>query len=281
MTAPCVLASLKDPKIGDWLPGLVVTDGAIEIDQAWAGCCAGSGLRWDAKTNVTSSCSLAARLAAVRRLGGLFYKTWGETGQGLAATLASPKAQVAVHRMAALAAGTSDKGLAYFAGGQRSKQPTVWSLAAAAAWRFGLDAHVVTLDRGKGTAALPVIDGKAAGRSVIFVENAQRLWHTPVAEELERLVAFAYGALVPLWVEIRGAPPEAPEPGKPGASSFNVHRALSQRVAEAKTKAPLSWLGPEIRSKFLAVADAAPGISAERAKRAKAPAEPPRLPWDH
>jgi hypothetical protein len=151
-------------------------------------------------------------------------------------------------------------------------------MAATAIWRFGLDAHVVTLDRSQSTRAAPALATDRKKRSVIFVENAQRLWHTPVAEELERLISFAYGAMVPLFVEFRAGPAEAP--GKAGGS---VRSALSRRIADAKSKAPLAWLAPETRSKFSSVADAAPGIKpAEKTlPKGQKPSSERTLPWDH
>ncbi len=278
----CLLAGLADPAIKEWLPALTVTDGAIELDAARSSCCGGTGARWTSATNTTLTCDLRGRLAAVRRLGGRYYATWGQDGVGLRAALQSPVAQVALHRLAAIAAGTNAKGLAYFAGGPKARQPSVWSLAASAAWRFGLDAHVVTLDRGKGSVVLPQILPSAQRRTVLFVENAQRLWHSPVAEELERLVAFAYGALIPLWVEFRVTAPGLSDPERPGGTALNVKRALTQRVADAKRREPLAWVAPEIRSKFRAVADGAPGVAPPDApRRGTARAAPLRLPWDH
>lgn len=274
----CFLAGLTDPTLKEWLPGLIVSDAGIEPDPARVACCDGTSMRWQNQTNTTVHCDLRGRMAALRKLGSQYYATWGQDGPGLRAVLSSAVAQVGLHRLASLKAGTGDKGLAYFSGGMDAKQTSIWSLAASAIYRFGLDAQVVTLDRGKGSAA-PVPVTTAAGRkTVIFIENAQRLWHTPVAEEFERLVSFAYGAIVPLWIEFRSAAPDAADSAAP---QFNLKRALSQRVAEAKNKPPLVWVAPEVRSKLLTVTDCAPGVAPTTPSR-RAPSQPVRhLPWDH
>lgn len=274
------------PAMGGVLPGLTMkARGDLVVTPSACARCGGHGLRIDHEHNRTEACDLNLRLARVRALIERYQKIHQVTALPLLREADLPAApfSAALKRLAEIRAGKSVRGLIYL------DQPTgpklsVWSVALAAAWRFGFDAQVVTLDRGaKAAMHVPVIPGASTGKFLLFIENGERLWQTKVAEDFEQLVSFAYGAMAPLWAAFRPSTADASMPAENAASRLNVKRELNRKVSHAKSKPPLAWVAPETRSRLAAVADVAATLwpKADISQRAKAGSSMPRLPWDH
>lgn len=100
------------------------------------------------------------------------------------------------------------------------------------------------------------------------------------ADALDGLVGYAYGAVLPVFLEIiaRREPRTAGQPGESTASAF------SRRLARLKARSPLTYLPPACVAKLLEVSDDLTGQAAQSAKE-RVRAGPPRakvrrLPWD-
>lgn len=278
---PCGLASLADERLPGALPGLLAQGGWLEVDKPAFPCCGGSGSRLMAQAEVTVRCELSNRLRVARTL---YRRVWERQ-----ATLSSDSPSLgvpapALRRMRAIAAGESNRGLAFITDVGAPPAVSIWALALASAWRYGLTPHVVTLGRGPVTDLFPREGRPGDGRAIILVEGVSALWDAVQADALDALVGYAYRSLTPLFIDLRftGNATQESSPGATAAPRGTRH-AFSSRLAGIKSRSPLSWLTPECAAKIPAVVDGLERFKRTGAPRAKTPRPAPgspKLPWE-
>ena len=279
----CLLSSLAHPRLGGVLLGLALVEGRLEPRPTHFSCCGGRGLRLSPDAATTYSCKMGERLHETRRIAQLLASS---SGSDLAAALPAemrlslglPQALESLHLIAKSA---SKRGLAWIesppaqaadsanlhSGAQSgapsgselrpqatSAYPSIWSIALAAAWRFGFKVHFVQLHGSPSVDLLPSQD--KAAPDLICIARASSFWDPHTAERFETLINYAYGALIPVFLQIQviGKPPA------PRVKAYGKVEALvAQRLAAARAKAPLAWLGPACLGKLLTVTS---GLSA-------------------
>lgn len=246
--ALCGLGTLADERLPGVLPGLVVQGGWLEVDPKAFPCCQGTGSRLMAQAEVTVRCELSVRLRAVRTL----YRRAAEQNAKMVAEMEDPLfhkvATSTLKRLRAIAKGETNRGLAFVAEADAGPAVSVWALALASAWRFGLRPHVVTLGRGPVAGDLfPKESGD--GRTVLFVGGVSALWDATQADSLDALVGYAYRTLTPLFVELKLAS-AAPPSRAFGAGPSSTRSGFRARLAGVKSRSPLSWLTPECAAKI-------------------------------
>ncbi len=286
----CRLASLAAPELAAPLAGLIWLYGELAPDPAYFACCAGEGLIRPAlgadAAVPTLGCALRKRFAAVSALERQFRRTWEPDGFRLEVLLAAqkgldPAGVRDLHHVFGTSVKRGRSALAPAEGLPSAPSPAMWQLALAAAWRFGFDVELVTLDKASGKARSRPTFGHTAP-AAIFVENARRLWETTVAEELERLICFAANAAFPVWLEVHGgAKPDSARAGATGGR--DVRSQLAQRIDRAKARPPLGWLAPEATSRLASVSRLAAGLvpRVEKAPSPKTGKGKEFLPWSH
>ena len=258
-----LLASLAHPRLGGSIPGLALVDGRLEPRGAHFPCCAGRGLRFSPDGNTTYSCKLGERLRETRRLAQLLASLSGaELGaclpQEVRPSAGLSQALEVVHL---IAKSSSKRGLGWIeapasapatgasaSGSPSSVYPSMWALALAASWRFGLKVHVVHLQGSLAGELIPAADKPAP--DLICIGRAGSFWDPHTVEKLETLINYAYSALIPVMIQIVvvGSPPAAKV--KPYGK---VEAVVAQRLAAARAKSPLAWLPPACLAKLLAV----------------------------
>ncbi len=280
-TAPslpgCSLPALADPRLAGALPGLAFTEGRLTPVPASFGCCSGSGMRLLPDCDTSVRCTLGERLRQVRLLIEKHLRQHGETGRPLAQALATSRNLGAVlQRLAALSLQREARGLTFAAEEGVPKLVSVWAVALAAAWRFGLTPHVVTLGTPGRTALLPPPGAPAP--HLVCIESAAGLWDQQTADQLDVLVGYCYGSMTPLFLDL--VLPAAPV-AAPAVGPQQARLGIQQRIQAHKARSSLSLLTADCLSKISGVTDGlAPWIAAEQSRRAaeKAAPRPRRRP---
>lgn len=277
MATACVLKGLSEPRLVSALPGLRRDDQGFILDQKQFACCAATGCQLDAASNTTLRCDLKPRLAAVSTLLGTYGRWWDFATQPLTPDSGLRVSAADLKALAMLARGESVLGRYVDAEVGVTPGRQLWSVALAAVWRFGLSVHVVTL--GKASATDHVPKPLAAGRrGIIVIENVQKISDPHVAEQLEALISYAYGAGIPLWLEVWRSK------GMQQQGAVAATRSVSHRVAAAKNRPPLDWLTAAARRKLTEVcavpASVLPKVVSPRQKASKSQPDDVRLPWE-
>ena len=279
----CLLSSLAHPRLGGVLPGLALVEGRLEPRPTHFSCCGGRGLRLSPDATTTYSCNMGERLHETRRIAQLLANL---SGTDLAASLPgemrpSLGLPLALESLHLIAKAASKRGLGWIesppaqapdslslksgaqsgapsGSGSRpqasSLHPSMWSIALAAAWRFGLKVHIIQLQGTPSADLLPAQD--KAAPDLICIARAGSFWDPHTVERFETLINYAYGALIPVFLQILvvGKPPA------PRVKAYGKVEALvAQRLAAARAKAPLAWLPPTCLGKLLTVTS---GLSA-------------------
>ena len=276
MAVGCVLKGLSEPRLVSALPGLRRDDQGFILDTKQFACCDATGCRLDFATNTTTRCDLKPRLAAVSALLGAYGRWWDFASQPLTPDSGLRVSAADLKTLAAIGCGESVKGRYVDAEMGVTPGRQLWSVALAAAWRFGLAVHVVTMGKANATEHLPK-PLPAGRRGIIIVENVIKISDPHSAEQLEALISYAYGAGLPLWLEVWRY-------GKAVQGAVTGTRSVSHRVAAAKNRPPLDWLTEAARRKLTEVcavpASALPMPAAKRQKAGKSRPDDVRLPWE-
>lgn len=281
----CVLAMLGQERLRGALPGLVLTDDGPVPAPGQLSCCGGRGIRFDADVSEAKRCDVRRRIERVRKL---MYalRVVSEGKRDLAQEAASCDAvhlNAAVRRFAATARRDCDRGLAIPIGpeavqpdGKRSV--SLWALAAAGIWRFGLDVQVLVLGRqSKGN--FPAFLTGAQAPQILMVEGVDRLWDPLLADEFEALVGYAYKSMLPLWIELvvrTGKGASDPASGEGAKSSVASRPGLTahawkKRLQSLRSQPPLHWLEADARSKLPDLCDGVRPFIAETPKARRHP----------
>ncbi len=242
MKATCVLGGLGEPRLVSALPGLKRDENGFILDAKQFGCCDATGAKLDLKAGVTTRCDLKPRLAAVATLLAQYGRWWDFSTQPLTLEHGLRVAAQDLKVLAAIKSGEQGRGR-FIEGDLATTLPRqLWSVALAAAWRFGLNVHMVNLAKANSTdlRPKPLSGGR---RGIIVVEQANKLSDPLMAERLETLISYAYGAKLPLWLEVW-------RQGDERAGAEAAAKSIARRVAAAKNRPPLDWLTDGVRRKL-------------------------------
>lgn len=252
ITNSCLLKCLENPRFSGILTGLdLAGDVAMPIPKEFK-CCSGSALRLAADSSVVR-CGLTQRLQTVQELLRNFEANWGR--QWLPAVHGLPLATGHVQWLANYTAGHDLKGRCLEGLREPPRPGAVWAVALAAAWRFGLRAHVVTMGATKPAGFFPKEPKPDDQRRLVFfVERVDKLWVPERAFDFETLVSWCDRSAVPLWIEVLSDEKKA---DRHQAPSHGLASQFSRKIEDLKNKAPFSWLQRDCASRLDAVTDGA------------------------
>jgi hypothetical protein len=253
---------LAMPTLQTMLPGLVLGREGVSLQAEDFSCCGGSGLR-EAPGGLMR-CDLKKRLAVVEDLLRRFHQRWGAE-MPVPMDLKEPP-QKLLQLLLQVSEGKVTKGKLCYDPAAGSQPSRLWLIGMAAAFRFGLPVHLVTIGRTPVTELYPKAFGPRA--PMILVEGVDKLWDSNALAEFEACVAYAYKARAPLWCEvIRRSQSLEPQ------NSDRIRRALHARIEETKSRDVLSWLPHDVRDRLRAVCD---GTNATARDMARATRQPER-----
>lgn len=276
----CLLASLADVRLIDVLPGLIIEEKGLRLDDLAFSCCDGTGRRLDSAANTTLACDLQARLESLRKLFRQFERTLGLDRRSMATAISAASwdaLRPAVLQMLALRRGETRQGL-IIRSPANGAGLSVWTLAAAAIWRFGFGVHVVVLGRTPNEQLVQKVSDRVQGSMprLILVENASKLWDSRIADQLEYIVTCAYNAMTPLFIKLDCLTAVDSKPAPIVSQSLKA--TFKQRLDQIKSQTPLTWLRPDCVSKLSAICAGAEALHVSAVpERASGM---PKLPWD-
>jgi hypothetical protein len=302
-TPSCLLKLLSDPSLSGVTPALLtpgtqLSGGEIlrgfRLEPRFFPCCDGKGVSVDSVANKTTFCGLPQRIKAVRDLLRRYQSIWGDSKLPMPTELSPVLLRQVLSRLKAHVDGAEMKGFFWRCSSNAGGPSLLWAVALCAAWRFGLQVHLVNFTRLLEPSYLPKV-----APALILVEQVDKLWEPRFSEELEGLVSFAYRSKSPFWLELASAAPlesvaKAPtaNPQSPQRteSPLRTRNAFSRKIATMKERTPLGWLSASGRSKLRSLLeDLQPEDVGEKSprtnsKRSKDPKEfgsgVPKLPWD-
>lgn len=261
--SPCGLQALANPQLQGAGPGLQWDENRVQILNQAFPCCAGRGVRDDFEANTSRRCHLNHRLSMVRILMRRFAIVWGadrrfpgfarpspvgavdgRQGQGWEALLASQVETESCQGRAVLS--------------PNAAAAEAWPFALAATWRFGIETHVVHLERTPlAEQTLPPVIGNK-GQAMVVVEGADRLWDSRSVDRLLALVLVCRNAGYPLWLFATPAAPSGAaaraalrrEDARPGGAGGYGNRRpgkfnFDQRLANLRARLPWQWLAQD------------------------------------
>lgn len=196
----CILDSFANPILSGFLLGLEEEDYHYTVDPNFFSCCSGSAERFHSSKNWIERCDLKTRLNRVNQLVAQFLKTY-------------PKAKLSDLRLTGsrsvrLLRTVSDVLKGYIPQAQiieavEGDTFSLWHMALLCTWRFGINAHVMTINDKASSARLPSYH-TIKGPIAMFVEKLDKPWDPRHIEQLQVCVASAYNHNVFLWIELLG-----------------------------------------------------------------------------
>ena len=236
MLRRCQLPELGDPKARSPFMGLTKSETQAIASNAWFNCCEGTGRQ--TTTTGIKLCPLAQRLTKLQAVLNCYQRGWG-TGhkQFLYAVLDRADLQ----KLIAISSGAQIGGRV-LTSKDRSMPGPLWALAVAAAWRFNLQVHFVTMHSASQDNLLP---SPSLPDTIVLVENHLPVWHPDTMLDCETIINYCYNTATPLWFDFVQSKPTA-TPTVVNAMLANLQR----RVARLRKKNPLSYFSSEGREKL-------------------------------
>ncbi|NRA45826.1 MAG: hypothetical protein HRU09_12785 [Oligoflexales bacterium] len=242
----CFIKQLKR-NFSDNLIGLKLKDGKAELWSRAFSCCYQKDLKSLTSNCGISLCDASKRLSRVNSLLQQFGKTWEQKF-----TFYEERNSVYVSSFVdqlIKSEGTMSKGFAFNSNaGLHKPSPSIWIMAIAAIWRFGIEAHVVTLGKASSEQILPRVPDH---QIVMLVEQNDPLRFPHVAFDFSTIVNWCEGAMIPMWIDVLQEGERFPANGS--SSGFNTKQAFTQRIARYKSSPPLSWIEPDCQSRLKSV----------------------------
>ena len=242
----CFIKQLRR-NFSDNLIGLKFKEGRAELWSRAFSCCYQKDLKSLSSSCGISLCDAGKRLSRVNTLLQQFEQTW-EQKFSLYEDRNSVYVSSFVEQMIK-ADGGINKGFAFNSNtGKHRPSSAIWIMAIAAIWRFGIEAHVVTLGKASSDQILPK---NLEQQTVMLVEQHDPLRFPHVAFDFSTIVNWCEGAMIPMWIDVlqEGEKSHAHH----STSAFNTKQAFSQRIARYKSSPPLSWVEPDCQSRLKSV----------------------------
>ena len=229
----CVVKSLADAALRGPLVGLKLSENdELELDQNSFPCCHGEGVRVTGAWEMTQ-CDLRGRLGKVGRIWAQMVRMYGRAGaldslkrlsvdqemrmmthlkgiaqgtvkRGIAVPAMTPPASPATLEGATQhATGRSDTSADVPKGPDGKRFPsTLWLIALAAAWRFGINCHMVGWNVGPRAQWLPPDDfWQAKGPHMMVVTDVSQLWDMPIRQNF--LFGLSFWVVAEIQLAIR------------------------------------------------------------------------------
>jgi hypothetical protein len=235
----CVFQS---PLIYKPLLGLEESQGQLRLCAQELKCCGAMPLRWDEEAQAYRSCTLRQRKTKLEQLQVLAQGLWPAHGlrlllqpAPLESTLFLPWLQTA-----------SRQGVYTVSRAQDTVPSPLWRYAALFSWHRNEQVHVYSLTKSPIHQRLP---SETSPPKVVFVEGAGQLWKPEPYTALATLISWCDNAQVPLWLDLRIQAQETAPPPRT-VSRLRVAAAVAQRMAEKKSRDPVSWLGSDLLSRL-------------------------------
>lgn len=287
------MKSLADAALRGPLVGLKLNENdALELDQNSFPCCYGEGVRVTGAWEM-SQCDLRGRLGKVGRIWAQMVSMYGRANalESLKRLSVDQEMRMMTH-LKGIAQGTVKRGIAVpgmtvqaapatsratgqdgaGADAQRGSDgkraaSTLWLIALAASWRFGINCHMVGWNVGTRAQWLPRDEfWQAKGPHMMIVTDVSQLWDPARAFDFEWLVGYAYQAELPVWFEFLGDGrdpvgdlAESGQLRSDGDSSDSRSgrrgRAFASMIATTKKQSAIQWLAGNMRGKLEEVCD--------------------------
>ena len=243
----CFIKQLKR-NFSDNLIGLKLVDGKAELWSRAFSCCYQKDLKSLSSNSGISVCDASNRLSRVNALLQQFEKTW-EQKFLFYEDRNSVHVSSFVDSLIKSEGAPLSKGFAFNSNAGKNKpSPSIWIMAIAAIWRFGLEVHVVTLGKASSEQILPRVPDH---QILMLVEQHDPLRFPHVAFDFSTIVNWCEGAMIPMWIDVL----QEGERYAPGSTSsaYNTKQAFHQRIARYKSSPPLSWIEPDCQSRLKSV----------------------------
>lgn len=242
----CFIKQLKR-NFSDSLIGIQIVEGRAQLWSRAFSCCYRKDLKSLSSNFGISLCGAEKRLSKVNEILQQFENTWEQ------------KFPFYEQRNSVYVNGFIDsliksqcslsKGFAFNSkAGKHKPSPSIWIMAIAAAWRFGIEAHVVTLGKASSDQILPRVPDH---KIVMLVEQQDPLRFPHVAFDFSTIVNWCEGAMIPMWIDVLQESEQVAEGSQ--ESRFNTKQAFKQRLARYKSSPPLSWIEPDCQSRLKSV----------------------------
>lgn len=243
----CFLIQQRGMRFSNPLIGLKLSEnGQAQLCKQAFSCCVQTEGRLDPKGRLFV-CDVQKRLQKVQKIIDLYQSVWKKPFPGFRVPSGSMVHSFFDHF--ASKANGSERG-AFFSTGFRADAGSlqIWYMALVTAWRFDLEPHVVSLGKSTIDQIIPKVKGDHC-RSVIFVEQIKSLRFIHIEQDLELLVGWCEGAMVPLWMDVLKE--LAPSPDLDLSDTAMVE--FQKKIRRYTESPPLSWLKPETISRLSSV----------------------------
>lgn len=242
----CFLVQQQGVRFSNPLIGLKLSEtGRAQLCPQAFSCCFDAEGRLDQYGRLYV-CDAQKRLQKVQTLTEQYQNVWGSAFPGFQV----PAGSMVHSFFDRLAKGYEPERGAFFSSRFPPDQGSVqlWQMAMTAAWRFNLDPHVVSLGKSTIDQIIPKIHG-AECRPVVFVEQIKSLRFMHIEQDLELLVGWCEGAMVPLWMDVLKEQASRPDFDLSDAAMAEFQKKI-RRYTDSP---PLSWLKPETVSRLSSV----------------------------
>lgn len=244
----CVLRSLENPTLNGVLLGLEVRDNELHFQPEFFPCCQGAAERFDSRANAVIRCDLKVRFKAARDLLVQYFRIWGGDPSSAPHLITSEQSARIIGLVSDAMKGNRPQGT--MVKGKPGKPGDLWSMALAAAWRFGVTVHMANFHKTPRHDLIPRPPLDHKGPLLILVEQITELWKPDEAMHLEALISFAYKTNSLLWLEFTGT---IPQPKRAGDQPLKSRDFFQRKVSDLKSKSPLSYLEPASLSELKAM----------------------------
>ena len=235
MRQNCVLRSLENPVLNGFLLGLQAERDYLVVDPEFYPCCSADGSIFHEKTNMVQKCSLKLRLERSNTVILEFYKRH-QQGDWNKLLFSANKTSRILRHVSDTLKGYGPQAKVIETSGEPSFE--LWHMALLCTWRFGIQAHVVTISEKNSSVRLP--DAAATtGPLALFVEKLDKPWDPRQIEQLQACVAAAYNHNAFLWIEAfnctmhQTAKPTASGPARVEEAFIKMNRIISKERSKS------------------------------------------------
>lgn len=251
----CALAQWKDPFFASSLPGLVWNGKKFDIDHDFFDCCEGRGLRWDGAQELARSCKLQYRKRKVDLLSQKFEALY--SGAEFPKELSLLDLKFFADWLTRFEKQRMRQG--YLASCKRDggSPGSFWRLALMTTWRFGISSHVFCIGRSKEQDMIPFELAADEYPLVYFLDSVNELWKPRYKEQVSTIINWCEQSEVPLWIEIREAPPVKDAT----RTSLDLRESFRSYISKMKSRPVLDWLDEECLYRLLRVSSQGAPVS--------------------
>ena len=225
------------------LMGLDWEDFELKVEKTLLPCCEGRGYTEDPSRNSQVRCNLQSRLKSTEALMIQFMRTWTHCWEKPPQNIHASHGSRVIRQVADTLKGHRAQGTV--TNGKSGTPSDFWAMALTASWRFGINSHVVTLNKVTPKLLLPTKE-KENDTLAIFVEQVDKLWDDKQAQALEAIVNYAYRCNAFLWIEFC----KEGNNQKVQADDLTLKANFSRRISQLKNRSPYEYLDADCVSRL-------------------------------